>query len=92
MAGSGWTTSAVLEPRPDSLTVRPIHWVATTVFMLKMQESDVEEQLQLVPMEPSDFEEALLLKDVWRSALPLFGAQCVMILGIILMPKWFAGS
>ncbi len=33
---SGWTMSSVVELSPDSLTVLQIHWVATTVFMLKM--------------------------------------------------------
>ncbi len=35
---SGWTMSSVVELRPDSLTVLPMHWVATTVSMLKMLE------------------------------------------------------
>ena len=35
---SGWTTSSVVEPRADSLTVLLIHWDPTTVLTVKMLE------------------------------------------------------
>ena len=92
LVGSGWTMSIVLDLSTDSLAVFPIHWVTTTVDTVKMLESDVLEHVQLVTMEPSDFKEALAPKDVWRSALPMFGAQCVTIFGNLLTPEWRAGS
>ena len=42
--------------------------------------------------EPSDSKEALPLKDVWRSATAMSGAQCVMISGGLLMLKLHADS
>ena len=40
----------------------------------------------LVIKEPSDFKEALsLMKDVWRFAITMSGAQCVMTHGMTLM-------
>ena len=33
--------------------------------------------------EPSDFKEAPVLKDEWRSAIEISGAQCVMIPGAL---------
>ena len=41
----------------------------------------------LVPKEPSDFEEALLLVDVWKFVTTMSGEQCVTMHGIQLMPK-----
>ncbi len=38
LARSGWTMLTVLELRPDSLTVLPMLWVATTVPTVKMLE------------------------------------------------------
>ena len=50
-------------------------------------------QNKLAPREPSDFKEALLLmKDVWKSATTMSGAQCVMICGELLMLKLLADS
>ena len=44
------------------------------------------------PKEPSDCKEALPLRDVWRSATAMPGAQCAMTSGALLMPKLPAGS
>ena len=33
--------------------------------------------------EPSDFKEAPLVKEEWRSAIEMSGAQCVMISGAL---------
>ena len=86
---SGWTMSSVVELRPDSLTVLHRHWVPTTVLTLKMLESDV---LVVVLKELSDFKEALLIEDVWRSATTTSGAQCVMIPGGLLMLELCASN
>ena len=90
MEGSGWTMSSVVGLRPDSLTVLPIPLEPTTVSTVKMLESRVQELH--VPREPSDFKEALPLKDVWRSAMPMSGEQCVMTSGAHLMLKWPADN
>jgi len=42
--------------------------------------------------EPSDCKEALPLRDVWRSATGMSGAQCVTTSGALLMLKWPADS
>ena len=82
---SGWTMSSVVELKEDSLTVLLIHWEVTTVAILKMLESDVQEPH--VPREPSDFKEVPALRDVWRSATPMSGEQCVMTSGAVSMPE-----
>ena len=84
---SGWIMSSVVELKQDSLTVLISHWELITVAILKMLESDVWALPPLVPREPSDFKEAPLLRDVWRSAMPMSGEQCVMISGAHLMLK-----
>ena len=46
----------------------------------------------LAPKEPSDLKEAMPLVDVWRSATMQSGAQCVMTIGMLQMPKWSVDS
>ena len=46
----------------------------------------------LAPKEPSDFKEAMLLVDVWKSATTISGAQCVMTIGMLPMLKWSVDS
>ena len=44
----------------------------------------------LAPKEPSDYKEAMPLRDVWRSATTISGGQCAittLIPGIIQMPE-----
>ena len=50
------------------------------------------QSIQAVLKELSDSKEALPLKDVWRSATTMSGAQCVMMPGAMLMPEWPADS
>ncbi len=50
------------------------------------------EQLLLAHKEPSDFKEALPLKDVWRFVTVMSGGQYVMTFGVHLMLKLLADS
>jgi hypothetical protein len=45
-----------------------------------------------VSLEISDYKEAMPQVGVWRYAITEYGAQYVMISGILLMLKLFAGS
>ena len=87
---SGWTMFSVQELSQLSSDVVPIHWVTTTVDILKMLVSDVLDQL--AHEEPSDSKEALALKDVLKSATIMIGAQCVMTPGVHLMLKLHADN
>ena len=42
--------------------------------------------------ELSGFKEETLQKAVWKCAMPMFGAPCVMISGTASMLKWLAGN
>ena len=77
--------SNAVELSPDLLTALLLLEAITDVRTVKMLERGVPGPLAL--KEPSDFKEALPLKDVWRSAMPMSGAQCVMMDGIPPMPK-----
>ena len=73
---SGWIMSFVVELRPASLPVDPIHSEVTIVNMQMMLEYPA---LALAVLkEPSDCKEALPLLDVWKSAITTSGVQCAM--------------
>ena len=57
------------------------------MHILKMLESGVLEHLFALK-EPSDCKEALPIKDVWKSAITMSGAQSVMTFGALLMLEW----
>jgi hypothetical protein len=73
-------TSNAVEMRPDSLTVLLMHSDFIIVDMMKML--GLGALLPLALKEPSDCKMAGL-KDVWRSATTMPGAQCVSTPGMI---------
>ena len=49
--------------------------------------------MKCVRMELSDCKVALMnLKVVWKFAGARSGGQCVMICGVLQMPRWYAGN
>jgi hypothetical protein len=78
--------SNAVEMRPASLDVLLMHSDFIIVDMVKML--GLGALLPLVLKEPSDCKMAgLPLKDVWRSATTMPGAQCVNTPGMMKMPE-----
>ena len=79
--------SDVLEMRLYLPTALLVPLECTTARTLKMPESCVRAVPVLAVRETSDFKEAMLRVDVWKSATTISGAQCAMTPGIALMLK-----
>ena len=89
----GWMRSDAQDLRAGLLTVLLILWELKTALTVKMLECGVLGLSSPLALKgPLDYKGALPLRDVWKSATAMSGAQCVMICGELRMHKLSAGS